>query len=83
MNITFVGELGLDAGGVTREFFHLLIKRLQIPVGSFNLFKGVNGHLLPIYNYDMISGGLFVLAGKMILHAILNDFLGMGGYPEQ
>ena len=79
LNVCFVGKPGLDAGGVTREFFHLLMKRMQGPGASFNLFEGRIGHLLPTYNYDMFSGGLFILAGKMVLHAILNNCSGMQG----
>lgn len=37
------------------------------------------GHLVPINNYDVLSGGLFVQAGKMILHAILNYCHGVPG----
>lgn len=38
--VEFVDELGVDAGGVTREFFHLLMERLKSQVGSLNLFEG-------------------------------------------
>ena len=55
---------------------------MQTQVGSFNLFEGRNGHLLPTYNYDMISGGLFILAGKMVLHAILNNCSGIQGLSK-
>ena len=75
----FVDEPGLDAGGVTREYFYLLMRRLQTPTVSLNLFEGVNGHLLPIHNYDILSGGLFVLVGKMMLHSILNNCTGLPG----
>lgn len=47
--------------------------------GGINLFEGQVGHLVPIHNYDVLSGGLFVLAGKMILHSILNDCNGVPG----
>jgi hypothetical protein len=55
---------------------------MQTQVGSFNLFEGRNGHLLPTYNYDMISGGLFILAGKMVLHVILNNCSGIQGLSK-
>ena len=77
--VEFVGEAGVDAGGVTREFFHLLMERLKKQGVSINLFEGQVGHLVPINNYDVLSGGLFVQAGKMILHAILNDCHGVPG----
>ena len=78
--IEFVDELGIDAGGVSREYFHLLMERLkQGPGGAINVFEGLPGHLVPIHNYDVLSGGLFILVGKMILHAILNDCSGVPG----
>ena len=67
--VEFVGE----AGGVMREFFHLLMERLKMQGVSINLFEGQVGHLVPINNYDVLSGSSFVQAGKMILHSILND----------
>ena len=51
---------------------------MHTPIRSFNLFEGRNGHLLPTDNY-MILGGLFILAGKMVLRAILNNCSGMQG----
>jgi len=78
-----VDELGVDSGGFTREFFHLLMERLKSQVGSLNLFEGQVGHLIPIHDYDVLSGGLFVLAGKMILHSILNDCNGVSGLIPQ
>ena len=78
--MSFKGELGMDAGGVTREFFHLLMKRLQVPVtGAINLFEGTFGHLVPMHDYDALSGGLFIIVGKMMLHSILNKCGGMMG----
>ena len=47
--------------------------------GAITLFEGQLGHLVPIHNYDVLFGGLFVLAGKMILHSILNDCNGVSG----
>ena len=34
---------------------------------------------MPINNYDFLSGGLFILVGKMILHSIMNSCSGMSG----
>jgi hypothetical protein len=47
--------------------------------GSITLFEGSDGHLVPIHNYDLVSGGFFVLTGKMILHSILNRCTGITG----
>ena len=80
LNVSFKGESGLDAGGLTREYFQLLIDRMQKQTSaSITLFEGCNDHLLPIHNYDLLSGGFFILAGKMILHSILNKYHGIMG----
>ncbi|XP_028402076.1 uncharacterized protein LOC114525067 [Dendronephthya gigantea] len=57
LNVSFVNEPGVDAGGLTRQ----------------------KGHLLPMHNYDLVSGGLFVIVGRMVLHAILNNCTGVPG----
>ena len=76
LSVEFKYELGVDAGGVTRELFHLLMERLK---SQLNLFEGQVGHLVPIHDYDLLSGGLFVQVGRMILHSILNECNGMPG----
>ena len=79
LNVSFINEPGVDAGGLTREYFHILMDRLQKPLGSLDLFEGRKGHLLPMHNYDLVSGGLFVMVGKMVLHSILNNCTGVPG----
>jgi hypothetical protein len=79
LNVAFQDEPGVDAGGVTREYFSLLMQRLENQTGSLKLFEGTSGHLVPMHNYDYLSGGLFVMVGKMILHAILNKCNGVAG----
>ncbi len=73
-------ELGVDAGGPTTEYFYLLMKELVR--GNFNgikLFEGVDGHWLPKFDYDLASGGMFKLVGRMILHAVLHNCRGLSG----
>ena len=51
LNVSFKKELGVDAGGLTREYFHLLMKRMRKQTaGSITLFEGSDGHLVPIHN---------------------------------
>ena len=79
LSVSFTDEPGLDGGGLTREYFHLLMQRLSKQCGVVNILEGRNGNLVPIHNYDILSGGLFVLLGKMIVHSILNNCLGLPG----
>lgn len=65
---------------MTREFFNMLMNSLITPKESgMNLFEGLVGHLLPCHDYAMLSGGLFKIMGKMILHSILNGCCGIAG----
>ncbi|CAB4005954.1 E3 ubiquitin- ligase UPL2-like [Paramuricea clavata] len=81
LNVAFQDEPGVDAGGVTREYFSLLMQRLENQTGTLKLFEGTRGHLVPMHNY-YLSGGLFVMVGKMILHASLNKCNGMAGLSQ-
>ena len=47
--------------------------------GGVNLLEGSQGHLLPRHDYDLLSGGMFLLLGKMILHSVLNGCRGVSG----
>lgn len=82
LNVQFVGadEIGIDAGGITKEYFHFLVESLkqQSPDG-ITLLEGTVGHLLPKHDYELLSSGMFVIMGKMILHAVLNNCQGISG----
>ena len=72
-------ELGVDAGGPTRAFFHHLMQELVR--GKFNgikLFEEDAGHLVPSCYYDLVSS-CFVLVGKMIVHSFINECTGLEG----
>ena len=84
LNVQFISsgayEQGIDAGGPTRDFFNLLMN--EIAHSSFNgikLFEGEMGHMLPVPNYDLVSGHFFEMVGKMILHAVINKCKGVKG----
>ena len=79
LGVSFIDEPGLDGGGLTREYFHLLMQRLAKQCGTLDLLEGRSGNLVPLHNYDLLSGGLFVLLGKMIVHSILNNCTGLPG----
>ena len=46
---------------------------------GLRLFDGQLGHVAPSHNYDFVSGGLFVIIEKIILHALLNNCNGVPG----
>ena len=73
-------ELGVDAGGPTTEyFFHLMNELVRGDLNGIRLFEGQHGHLLPRFDYDIVSGKLMKLVGRMILHSILNHCRGASG----
>ena len=82
LNVQFVGadEIGIDAGGITKEYFHFLVESLkQHSPDGITLLEGTVGHLLPKHDYELLSSGMFVIMGKMILHAVLNNCQGISG----
>jgi hypothetical protein len=73
-------ELGIDAGGPTTEYFYHLMKEFERgSLAGIKLFEGEPGHWVPRFDYDLISGNLFKLVGRMILHSILNSCRGIRG----
>jgi hypothetical protein len=73
-NVQFSVEFGVDGGGPSREYFHLLMESLwKSQAGGFTLFEGQPDHLVPSHNYDFVSGGMFVF------HSLLNKCNGVPG----
>ena len=47
--------------------------------GPTREFEGLQGHLVPRHDYELLPGGMFVLLGKMIPHSVLNGCCGVSG----
>ncbi len=57
LTVSFNNEPGLDAGGLTREYFHLLMVDYAGPLVTVLICsRPRGGHLVPINNYDFLSG---------------------------
>ena len=66
-------ELGIDAGGPTTEyFFNLMNELVRGNLNGIQLFEGEQGHLVPRFDYDIISSNIMKMVGRMILHSVLN-----------
>ena len=78
-DISFTGETAADVGGPTREFFYVAIDSLvKVDERSgIQLFFGVLGHMLPLCSLDALSGGCFLMAGKLLAHSILHGGSGL------
>ena len=73
--VRFLGEAGIDAGGVSREYGISLRKALFSSTAS--LFEGQETKKLPIYNISGIQSNLFYLAGKMVAYLTIHLDIGI------
>ncbi|CAB4016556.1 G2 M phase-specific E3 ubiquitin- ligase [Paramuricea clavata] len=75
-DVEFIGEPGVDASGLTREFFHLSMTALATGDRRITLFEGERNHLLPLHSTDALESNLYFYVGRMIAHTFLHK-----GYP--
>lgn len=68
LRVRFVGEAGLDAGGLRLEYCTLLAKAICSKEAA--LFEGCADRCVPIYNANAIQSNIFGIAGKMISYII-------------
>ena len=81
LEIEFANERGIDAGGLTREFFHLVLTKMTSGDSKIgiNLFEGATDHFVPIHCSSSLDSGLFHLFGKVLAHSILHGGMGFLG----
>ena len=73
--VSFVGEAGVDCGGLAREYGILL--RNVIFSAEANLFQGHEERKLPLYLIAGLYSRLFELAGKMVPYLIIHLDIGI------
>ncbi|XP_066475719.1 probable E3 ubiquitin-protein ligase HECTD2 isoform X1 [Tiliqua scincoides] len=72
LKVTFVGEAGLDMGGLTKEWFLLLIRQIFHPdYGMFTYHKDSHCHWFSSFNCDNYSE--FRLVGALMGLAVYNS----------
>ncbi|XP_069609566.1 probable E3 ubiquitin-protein ligase HECTD2 isoform X1 [Ranitomeya imitator] len=72
LKVTFVGEAGLDLGGLTKEWFLLLIRQIFHPdYGMFTYHKDSNFHWFSSFKCDNYSE--FRLVGTLMGLAVYNS----------
>ncbi len=79
VDITFIGEEGIDADGLTKEFFTIIMNSLNSGTGGYVLFEGASDHLLPIINEEYHQSGFFKYVGQLIAMSVLHTGFGMTG----
>ncbi|XP_044167225.1 E3 ubiquitin-protein ligase UPL2-like isoform X1 [Acropora millepora] len=78
-DITFIGEEGIDADGLTKEFFALVTRALSDGSGGYILFEGGQDHLVPIISEEFHQSSYFRYVGELIAMSVLHSGLGMVG----
>ena len=74
LKVHFIGEEGIDEGGVKKEFFQLIVKELFDP--NFAMFNYYESQRLYWFNPDTIDSGInFELIGKILGLAIYNSII--------
>ena len=73
--VKFLGETGIDAGGVRREYGSLLCKELFS--AKVNLFEGKEDRKLPLYSSDNMCSRMFQIAGKMVSYLVIHVDIGV------
>ncbi|XP_028845805.1 probable E3 ubiquitin-protein ligase HECTD2 isoform X2 [Denticeps clupeoides] len=72
LRVTFVGEAGLDMGGLTKEWFLLLVRQIfQMDYGMFMYLKESNCHWFSSWKCDNLSE--FRLVGTLMGLAVYNS----------
>lgn len=54
----------------------------ELQAGNYkgeHFFKGESDDLTAIYDYDLLSSGIFQIIGKMVLHYVFNGCRGIAG----
>jgi hypothetical protein len=78
-DVTFIGEDGIDAEGLTKELFSIVMNSLKCGTGGYILFEGSDDHLLPIINEEYHQSGYFKYVGQLIGMSVLHAGFGMTG----
>ena len=67
LQVRFIGEEAVDAGGPRREFFHLLMQEIF----KSSLFEGYPIHTIPLHNVEAVANNKYYMIGKMIATCII------------
>ena len=78
LRVTYDGQAGIDAGGLSRQFFTDLFLAASTGVNGIpSLLKGGNGQTLIAYNPTICSCDLIETFWKIVAHSIVQTGLGL------
>ena len=69
LKVTFIGEPGVDAGGLLREFFELLLRQIA---SNNSLFRGSEISRVPNHNIIELSKKTYFYIGCMFAASIVH-----------
>ena len=78
-DVTVIGEEGIDAEGLTKEFFTLVMVALTSDTGGYLMFEGQRDHLVPVISEEFHQSGCFKYVGQLIGMSVLHSGVGMIG----
>ena len=77
-DVTFIGDEGIDAEGLTKEFFTLVMNALTSGTGGHIMFEGGSDHLVPVISEECYQSGYFRFAGQLIAMSVLHKGIDIG-----
>ncbi len=78
-DVNYVGEDGIDADGLKREFLTSLMSSIRDGEGPIALFEGEFPHLVPVHSTDAIASNLFFCIGQLIAYSVVHGGIGFTG----
>ena len=77
-DVTFIGDEGINAEGLTKEFFTLVMNALTGGTGGHIMFGG-SDHLVPVISEECYQSGYFRFVGQLIAMSVLHRGIDIGG----
>lgn len=75
LRISFIGQPGIDVGGVSRQFYQDAIEAIA-SCSEYRLFEGPENRKQPSYNSTALYSGLFEVLGRLVGHSIVQASIG-------
>lgn len=74
IRVKFIGEMGVDGGGLRREFYRFFVEVICLILG---LFEGCEGNKISLYNVIVLKVRKFVFLGVMVGMSMFDGGLGL------
>ena len=71
-NVEFDNEDCMDAEGLTRELYHMIMGSMRDGDGGIVLFEGILDHLVPVHSQEYVASQYFKYAGQLIAHSVIH-----------